>query len=73
MFWFGLLLLPLAALKVAQGNWQRASTAGLLSLFLLLLTVRKVTRRNQPMLLTSDREGLHLTPLGRSIAQGIAA
>jgi hypothetical protein len=73
MFWFGLLLLPLAALKAAEGNWQRATTAGLLSLGLLLLTVRQVAHRNQPMLLTSNRDGLHLEPLGRSIAQGIAA
>ena len=66
MFWFGLLLLPLAALKAAEGNWQRATTAGLLSLGLLLLTVRQVAHRNQPMLLTSNRDGLHLEPLGRS-------
>ena len=73
MFWFGLLLVPLAALKAAEGNWQRATTAGLLSLGLLLLTARKVARRNRPMLLTSDRDGLHLAPRGRSIAQGLAA
>ncbi len=72
-FLFGLLLVPLAALKAAQGNWQRAVTASLLSLVLLLLTARKVARRNRPMLLTSDRAGLHLEPLGRSLAQGIAA
>jgi hypothetical protein len=73
MFLFGLLLVPVAALKAAEGNWQRAATAGLLSLVLLLLTARKVARRNRPMLLTSDRAGLHLEPLGRSIAPGIAA
>jgi hypothetical protein len=73
MFLFGLLLVPLAAFKAAQGNWQRATLAGLLSLILLLLTARKVARRNRPMLLTSDRAGLHLEPLGCSITQGIAA
>ncbi|MGI4873889.1 MAG: hypothetical protein ACRYFX_22240 [Janthinobacterium lividum] len=64
VFLLGLLLLPLAALKATQGNWPRAATAGLLSLGLLLLTARKVVRRNQPMLLTSDRNGLHLEPIG---------
>ena len=42
MFCLGLLLLPLAALKAAAGNEQRATTAGLLGLGLLLLTARKV-------------------------------
>lgn len=73
MFLFGLLLVPLAALKAAEGNWQRAVTAGLLSLGLLLLTVHKVARRRRPMLLTSDRAGLHLVPLGHSLARGSAA
>ncbi|TVT40620.1 hypothetical protein FNT36_14215 [Hymenobacter setariae] len=73
MFLFGLLLVPLAALKAIEGNWQRATTAGLLGLVLLLLTARKVARRNRPMLLTSDRDGLHLAPLGRSLTHGIAA
>lgn len=73
MFLLGLLLLPLAALKAAAGNWQRATTAGLLGLGLLLLTVRKVARRNRPMLLTSDRDALHLAPVGRSLTQGLPA
>jgi hypothetical protein len=73
MFLFGLFLLPLAALKAAEGSWQRASTACLLGLGLLLLTARKVARRNRPLLLTSDRDALHLEPLGCSIAEGIAA
>jgi hypothetical protein len=73
MFLFGLFLLPLAALKAAEGSWQRASTAGLLGIGLLLLTARKVARRNRPLLLTSDRDALHLEPLGRSIVEGIAA
>ncbi|NML67134.1 hypothetical protein HHL22_18165 [Hymenobacter sp. RP-2-7] len=69
LFGLGLLLVPLAALQAAQGSYQRATTAGLLSLGLLLLTTRQITRRNPPMLLTSDREGLHLAPLGHR-AQG---
>jgi hypothetical protein len=73
MFLFSLLLLPLAALKAAEGHWQRAITASLLSLGLLLLTARQVARRNRPMLLTSDRDALHLTPIGRSLKLGIAA
>jgi hypothetical protein len=48
MFLFGLVLLPLAALKAAEGSWQRASTASLLGLGLLLLTARKGARRNRP-------------------------
>lgn len=50
MFSFG--LLPLAALKAAKDNEQWAITAGLLSL----------ARRNRPLLLTTDRAGLHLAP-----------
>ena len=70
MFILGLLLLPVAALKAAEGNRQRAGTAGLLGLGLLLLTARKVARRNQPLLLTSDHNALHLEPLGRRLRQG---
>lgn len=73
MFLFGLLLLPLAALKAAVGSYQRATTAGLLGLSLLGLTARQVARRNQPLLLTSDRNGLHLEPLGQELSAGLAA
>lgn len=73
LFSFGLLLLPLAALKAAEGSYQRAITAGLLSLGLLLLTTHRVTRRHRPLLLTSDRNGLHLEPLDGSLTPGMAA
>ena len=70
MFILSLVLLPLAALDAAAHEYQRATTAGLLGLSLLLLTARKVARRDQPLLLTSDRDALHLEPLGRSVQQG---
>lgn len=74
MFGLGLLLLPIAALKASAGNGQRATVAALLGAVLLLLTWRRVTRRNRPMLLTSGPdEALHLAPFGRSRAQGIPA
>jgi hypothetical protein len=71
MFGLGLLLLPLAVLKASAGNWQRATVAGLLGVVLLLLTWRRVARRNRPMLLTSGPDdALHLETLGPSRAQG---
>jgi len=71
MFGLGLLLLPLAVLKASAGNWPRAIVAGLLGVVLLLLTWRRVARRNRPHLLTSGPDdALHLEPLGRSRAQG---
>ncbi len=70
LFIFGLLLLPLAALKAATGSYQRATIASLLGVSLLGLTAGKVARRNQPLLLTSDRNGLHLEPLGQDRALG---
>jgi len=74
MFGLGLLLLPLAALKAAASNWQRATVAGLLGVVLLLLTWRRVARRNRPLLLTSGpNDALHLEPLGGSRAQGVPA
>jgi len=71
MFGLGVLLLPIAALKAAAGSEQRAITAGLLGLALLLLTWRRVARRNRPMLLTSNADALHLEPTGRT--QGLQA
>lgn len=72
LFLLGLLLLPLAALKAVAGSYQRATTAGLLGVSLLGLTARKVARR-QPLLLASDRNGLHLEPLGQGLSAGLAA
>ncbi|UOR06443.1 hypothetical protein MUN82_04945 [Hymenobacter aerilatus] len=73
MFGLGVLLLLIAALKAAAGNEQRAVTAGLLGLVLLLLTWRRVARRNCPMLLTSSADALHLEPANHRRAHGLRA
>ena len=73
---FGGLLLLVIGLQAAAGWRPGPPVVGpeaLLGIGTLALAWREAARSNQPMLLTSHREALHLAPLGSSLAKGRVA